>query len=167
MSYEWTLYFCLFLALWSAVVGGVFSAFSEFIMSALMRTAPAGGIESMQHINVTVIKTQFVAGIIAIAPLSVLFAIYSLAVFEGPALITLLLAPVVYIPSVFLMTIFGNVPMNNKLESLDHTTSEASQYWPTYVRVWTRLNHFRSLGSVLTAVLYLFSAITLVGSGQV
>ena len=37
MTYEWTLYFCLFLALWSAVIGGVFSAFSEFVMSGLLR----------------------------------------------------------------------------------------------------------------------------------
>ena len=34
MTYEWTLYLCLFLALWSAVIGGVFSAFSEFIMAS-------------------------------------------------------------------------------------------------------------------------------------
>lgn len=83
MAYEWTLYFCLFLALWSAVIGGVFSAFSEFIMSGLLRAAPAGGIEAMQHINQTVIKTQFVVGILAIAPLSVLFAVYSLSALKA------------------------------------------------------------------------------------
>ena len=43
MTYEWPLYFCLFLALWSAIVAGNFSAFSEFIMSALTKTEPAGG----------------------------------------------------------------------------------------------------------------------------
>ena len=51
MTYEWPLYFCLFLALWSAVVGGVFSAFSEFIMSGLLRADPAGGMDAMQQIN--------------------------------------------------------------------------------------------------------------------
>lgn len=43
-QYDWQLYAIAFLALWSAVVGGVFSAFSEFIMKALMRSAPAAGI---------------------------------------------------------------------------------------------------------------------------
>ncbi|MBO6688366.1 MAG: DUF1772 domain-containing protein [Henriciella sp.] len=167
MTYEWTLYFCFFLALWSAVIGGVFSAFSEFIMSALLRTTPAGGIEAMQHINRTVIKTQFVAGILLIAPLSVLFAFYSLTVFEGAALITLILAPIVYLPTVFLMTIFGNVPMNNKLDRVDHTSTDAEAYWSKYVRDWTRLNHARSLGSVLTAGLYIAAAIMLITSGQV
>lgn len=167
MTYEWTLYFCFFLALWSAVIGGVFSAFSEFIMSALLRTTPAGGIEAMQHINRTVIKTQFVAGILLIAPLSVLFAFYSLTVFEGAALTTLILAPIVYLPTVFLMTIFGNVPMNNKLDRVDHASTEAKVYWSKYVRDWTRLNHARSLGSVLTAGLYIAAAIMLITSGQV
>lgn len=167
MTYQWTLYFCLFLALWSAVIGGVFSAFSEFVMSGLLKTESAGGIEAMQHINRDVIKTQFVAGIFSIAFFSVLFALYSITVFEGPVLVTLILAPIVYLPTVFLMTMFGNVPMNNHLERLDHNSAEAQTYWVIYVRDWTRLNHLRSIGSVLTAGLYIISAITLITNGQV
>ncbi|MEM7004486.1 MAG: anthrone oxygenase family protein [Pseudomonadota bacterium] len=167
MTYEWTLHFCLFLALWSAVIGGVFSAFSEFVMAGLLRTAPAGGIEAMQHINRTVIKTQFVAGILCIALFSVLFAVYSVTVFEGAALVMLLLAPIIYLPSVFFMTMFGNVPMNDRLERLVHTTFEAEAYWEEYGRNWTRLNHIRTLGSILTAGLYTIAAITLISSGQV
>lgn len=167
MTYEWTLYFCLFLALWSAVIGGVFSAFSEFVMSGLLRTAPAGGIEAMQHINRTVLRTQFVAGILSIALFSVLFAVYSWTTVEGAALVALIAAPAVYLPTVFFMTMFGNVPMNNKLARLEHTSVEAEAYWAVYGRNWTRLNHYRTIGSVLTAGLYIIAAITLITSGQV
>ena len=167
MTYEWTLYVCLFLALWSAVIGGVFSAFSEFVMAGLLRTAPTGGIEAMQHINRTVIRTQFVAGILSIALFSVLFAAYSTTVFEGAALIALILAPGIYLPTVFFMTMFGNVPMNNKLARLEHTSAEAEAYWDEYGRDWTRLNHIRTLGSVATAGVYVVAAITLITSGQV
>lgn len=167
MTYDWTLYFCLFLALWSAVIGGVFSAFSEFVMSGLQRTAPAGAVEAMQHINRTVIKTQFVAGIFSIALLSVLFAFYSATVFDGVVLIALVLAPIIYLPTVFLMTMFGNVPMNNRLARLDHTTAEAESYWVEYGRHWTRLNHIRTLGSILTAGVYIIAAITLITGGHV
>ena len=167
MTYDWPLYFCLFLALWSAVVAGVFSAFSEFIMSALLKAEPASGIEAMQHINRDVIKTQFVAGILSIAVFSILFALYSLAVFEGAALALLILAPLVYLPSVFAMTMIGNVPMNNRLDSLDHRSSAAHAYWLEYGRKWTRLNHFRSVGSVMTAGLYTIAAVALIKSGQV
>ena len=71
MTYDWMLFACLFLALWSAVIAGVFSAFSEFIMAGLLRGSPAAGIEAMQQINRTVIRTQFVAGILLIPFLSV------------------------------------------------------------------------------------------------
>ena len=164
MIQEWPFYFSLFLALWSAVIGGVFSAFSEFIMAALLRTAPEGAIEAMQHINRTVIKTQFVAGILLIALFSVAFAVFAVLAFKGIARSALILAPFVYIPSVFLMTIAGNVPMNNKLERLVHTTTEAKSYWQVYGRVWTRLNHVRSIGSVLTAIIYMYAAFQLLGS---
>lgn len=167
MTYEWTLYACLLLALWSAVIGGVFSAFSEFVMSGLLRAKPAGGIEVMQHINRTVIKTQFVAGIILIGPLSLFFAAYGMMTFDGAARGSLLLAPIVYLPSVFLMTMFGNVPMNNTLDSLDHRDPDAEMYWRRYGRVWTRLNHIRTLGSILTAGIYIVASIALISSGQV
>lgn len=167
MPYEWTLYFSLFLALWSAVIGGVFSAFSEFIMAGLLRTSPTAGVDTMQQINRTVIKTQFVAGLILIAPLSIAFAIYGYAQLDGLAHTAILLAPIIYVPTVFLMTIFGNVPMNNKLDRLDPKTSEAETYWIRYGRVWTRLNHFRTLGSVITAMLYLAAAVAIVAGGSV
>lgn len=167
MTYDWPLYFCLFLALWSAVVAGVFSAFSEFIMSALRKAAPAAGIEAMQHINRDVIRTQFVAGILSIALFSVLFAAYGMVVFEGEARVLLMLAPTVYLSSVFAVTVLGNVPMNNRLEALDHASVQARDYWREYGREWTRLNHIRSLGSVVTAGIYIAAAITLIANGQV
>jgi uncharacterized membrane protein len=167
MTYEWPLYLCLFISLWSAIVGGVFSAFSEFIMSALRKASPTAGIEVMQQINRTVIRTQFVAGILLIGPLSILATGFALWNFEGAALVTLILASVVYLSSVLFMTMLGNVLMNNKLDRLGHTSNEASLYWTEYGRVWTRLNHFRSVGSIVTAILYGAASLILISSGQV
>lgn len=167
MTYDWILYFCLFLALWSAVTGGIFSAFSEFIMSALLRSAPASGIEAMQQINRTVIPTQFVAGILAIALFSVALGYYAWTTFDGAARLTLVLAPIVYLPTVFFMTLFGNVPMNNKLAQLDPNSEYAETYWRHYGQAWTRLNHVRSIGSLVTAGLFVKAALDLITSGQV
>ena len=64
------------------------------------------------------------------------------------------------------MTVIGNVPMNNKLERLDHASGEANAYWLVYGRVWTRLNHVRTLGSVATSVIYLVAAVQLITNGQ-
>lgn len=165
MTYDWPLYAALFLALWSAVVGGVFSAFSEFIMSALLKSEAPTGIEAMQRINRDVIRTQFVAGILLIPALSLPFALYGLAAFEGIARMALIGASLVCVSSVLLMTMLGNVPLNNRLDSLDHTSPEARAYWPEYGRKWTRLNHVRAVGSVVTAILYTVAAISMITSG--
>ncbi len=167
MTYEWPLYASLFLGVWSALVGGVFKAFSEFIMSGLAQARPAGGIESMQQINRTVLKTEFVVALISIALFSVVFAVYGAFAFEGAVRVVLILAALVYVPSVFLVTVGGNVPMNEKLDRLDYASFEAEAYWERYAKVWTRLNHLRTLGSILTAGLYIIAAITLITSGQV
>lgn len=162
MTYDWTLYVSLFLTIWSAVVGGVFSAFSEFIMRGLLRAEPAGGIEAMQQINRTVLRTQFVAGIIVIAPMSIAIAVYAANAVDGVAGLALIAAPIVYVPTVFFMTIFGNVPMNKRLDRVDYRAPEAAQYWEVYGRDWTRMNHIRTFGSILTAGLYLVASVSLV-----
>lgn len=167
MTYDWILFAVLFLALWSAIVGGVFWAFSDFIMKALVRAEPAAGIEAMQQINKTVIGTQFVAGILLIPVLSIGLAVYAWGSMTGLPLFALLLAAVVFVPSVLFMTVAGNVPMNNRLAALDHTSEDGAAYWTVYGRRWTRLNHVRTFGSVATAVIYLAAAVALIHTGQV
>lgn len=167
MSYDGAFYLAVFLALWSGVVGGVFSAFSEFVMAALVRTTPSAGIEAMQQINRTVLRTQFVAGILLIPALSIFLAFQAWTGFEGTARTLLVLAPVIFVPSVFLMTLLRHVPMNTRLDELDPASQDAQTYWCEYGRKWTRLNHVRSLGSLATSGIYILAATELIGSGQV
>ncbi|MEO1326503.1 MAG: anthrone oxygenase family protein [Pseudomonadota bacterium] len=164
MHHDALIYACVFLALWSAVIAGVFSAFSEFIMSALIRANPASGIESMQQINITVLKTQFVAGVLLIPLLSIGLAVYAWDMLSGWTRMSIALAPLVFVPAVFLVTLLGNVPMNERLARMTADSADAHTYWRRYGIVWTRFNHVRVLGSVVTAVLYLYVAIRLVQS---
>ncbi len=163
MTFDWIILALSALALWSAIVGGIFWAFSDFIMKALIRAEPAAGIEAMQEINKTVIGTQFVAGILLIPALSVGLAIYASGAATGLAMQAIILAPLVFIPSVLLMTMIGNVPMNNRLARLDYRSEDAAAYWKTYGRRWTRLNHVRTAGSLATAILYMIAALTFPG----
>lgn len=166
MSYHWTVYACLFLALWSSLVGGVFKAFSEFIMSGLLRAAPASGINSMQQINKTVMRTEFVTALISIAVVSVAFALYAMLTFDVGSRLVIMLPALAYVPSVLLTTVLGNVPMNQRLDALDYKTAEAETYWSEYGQKWTRLNHIRTIGSIVTAGLYLNAAISLIPVNQ-
>ena len=54
----------------SALVGGIFFAFSSFVMKALARVPAAEGIAAMQSINVVVLNPSFLSAFIGTAVLS-------------------------------------------------------------------------------------------------
>jgi uncharacterized membrane protein len=54
----------------SAVVGGIFFAFSSFVMKALARVPSAEGIGAMQSINVVVLNPSFLGAFIGTAVVS-------------------------------------------------------------------------------------------------
>ena len=162
---DWPAYLSLLLALWSAVIAGVFSAFSEFVMRALRQARPAAGIESMQHINRTVLRTQFVAGIVSIPPISIGFAGYALSALTGEIAAVVTCAAIIFCLGVFLTTVIGNVPMNNRLAGFSPDSTQAEVYWSEYTRIWTRLNHVRALASLVTAILYFAAATALIAGG--
>ena len=58
----------------SGIVGGVFFAFSTFVMSALTRLPAAEGIRAMQQINITVLNLWFLGAFVGTAATSVLLA---------------------------------------------------------------------------------------------
>ena len=161
MSPEILIYACLVLGLSSALVGGVFQSFSDFVMAGLIRAAPAGGIESMQQLNRTVFRSVFIATFLILVPVSVVFAVYAWFALSGVPQRLIIFAAIIYLPLVFLVTAFGNVPMNEKLDKMDHTSADAAEYWQTYSRIWTRWNTLRTIGSIATAGCYLIAAVSL------
>ena len=155
---NWLLYLCLLLGFVSALVAGVFQSFSDFVMTGLGRAKPAGGIESMQHINRTVFRSAFLTSFLLLVPLTIGFALYAALQTRGAGRALVIAAAVTYVLAVFVVTIAGNVPMNKRLDRLDHASGEAASYWRIYCRTWTRWNHVRTMGSAATAALYLLAA---------
>ncbi|MEM9191848.1 MAG: anthrone oxygenase family protein [Myxococcota bacterium] len=154
-------YVCLGLGLASALVGGVFQSFSDFVMRGLIRAAPAGGMESMQQLNRTVFRSVFLALFFALVPATGALAVYAWFSVTGSTRVLLVAAAIVYLLLVFVVTAAGNVPMNRRLDGLAHTSAEGHAYWTTYGRVWTWWNHLRTLGSVVTAVCLLLASVQL------
>src|SRR5260221_582131 len=64
----------LFSALGTRLMAGLFFAFSSFVMAALGRLPPAGGIAAMQSINVAVLNPLFFAAFLGPAVACVLLA---------------------------------------------------------------------------------------------
>lgn len=161
MITDWLNILCLALGLAAALVAGVFWGFSSFIMRGLREAEPAGGIAAMQGINRTVLRSEFLVSFLVLAPASMAFAVWAAFNLDGAAQRLIIMAAIVYVSTVLLVTVFGNVPMNQRLAGLRAGSAEAADYWPSYDRVWTRWNHVRSVGAMATAGLYLASAIVI------
>lgn len=151
-----TLLFVLGVA--SALVGGVFLAFSDFIMRGLRAANAAAAVAAMQAINRSVLRSIFLTLLLALVPASIAAGAYSLWQESGATLALLLAGAITYIVAVFAVTVAGNVPMNERLDKMSPTDAETASYWQFYVQRWTRLNHVRTAGSIITAVCYLLAA---------
>ena len=125
-----------FLILAYALVGGVFLAFSDFIMRALA-IAPQGDA-AMQAINREVFRWIFMTLFLGLAPVSIGLTVYGGFWADGPSGKLIALAGLVYFFGCFGVTVLFNVPMNNALAEIIAGTSEATEYWKaTYVPRWT------------------------------
>ena len=164
MAYIWTVYACLGIGLSTALVAGVFLAFSDFIMRALKLSNPIGAIESMQEINVTVFRSVFLTTFFALVPAMIGLSIYLVSRLESAATSLVLAGTGIYILTVVPVTIVGNVPMNQKLAKMNSSSPETITYWRRYGTGWTRLNHVRTIGSFASALCFLLAALSIVGA---
>ena len=151
-----TLLFVLGIA--SALVGGVFLAFSDFIMRGLRAANATAAVAAMQAINRSVLRSIFLTLLLALVPASIAAGAYGLWQQSGATLALVLAGAITYIVAVFAVTVAGNVPMNERLDKMPPSDEETASYWQFYLRRWTRLNHVRTAGSIFAAVCYLLAA---------
>ncbi|MEX5727518.1 putative membrane protein [Rhodovulum iodosum] len=141
-----------------ALVGGVFLAFSDFIMRALSVTSGQGGAEAMQAINREVFRWVFMVLFLGLAPVSLLIAAYgAIVVAHGPGTV-MMLAGLTYFVGCFGVTVFFNVPMNEALAGMEASADATLDYWArTYLPRWSFWNTVRTVACGLSAALLLFS----------
>jgi uncharacterized membrane protein len=137
----------LFTALGAATVGGVFFAFSSFVMKALAQLPAAQGVAAMQRINVVVINPVFMGAFMGTLLLSIACVVVALMSWQP----WLLAAGLLYAVGNFGVTMAFNVPRNNHLARLDAASAEAAAWWPVYVREWTFWNHVRTVAGLAAA----------------
>lgn len=143
--------FLAFLAVISCgLMGGLFFAFSNFVMHALARISPDAGIAAMQAINRTVLNRIFLGAFLGTTVACALLTLYAFVHWEVSGTFFLLLGSLLYLVGNFGVTLFCNVPRNNALAKLDAGNPDSSVPWRTYLDEWTRWNHVRT-GTALAA----------------
>jgi len=138
----------------SALIGGVFFAFSSFVMKALARIPSSEGIATMQSINVVVINPSFLSAFMGTTVLSLGVIGLALVRWSHPSAIFFMGAAVFYVVGTFLVTMFGNVPLNNQLAAMSATDPAIRDVWNHYLDRWTMWNHVRTVSSMVASLLY-------------
>ena len=148
----------------SALVGGIFFAFSSFIMKALAAVPSAEGIGAMQLINVVVINPSFLGAFFGTAVLSLVAGGLALAGWGTPSASYLLGGALFYLVGNILVTMFGNVPLNNQLAAVSATDPGAHEVWKHYLDRWVMWNNVRTAAAMVAALLYTLGLMQNVGT---
>ena len=145
----------------TAVTGGVFLAFSDFLMRSLKAAHPQSGVEAMQMINRKVYKSIFLTSFLGIGIVSAGTIALLVTEMISAGATQLSAAGMVYLAGVFAVTVVFNVPMNKKLDKMNLIAPETHEYWSYYASRWTFWNHVRSAACILSAILFLQGAFSI------
>jgi len=147
----------LLAALGSALVAGIFFAFSSFVMTALGRIPAPAGILAMQSINVAVLNPIFFSAFFGTGLVSLALAAAALMEWSLSTSPYLLAASFLYIVGCLLVTIGFNVPLNNRLKSVGAESAEGATVWTEYLSTWTAWNTVRTIASLAASVLFILA----------
>ena len=145
------LWFC---AIGCGLLGGLYFAFSTFIMTALGRIDQASGISAMNAINVDIVKSLFMPFFFGTTLASAFLAILACFRWDEPGSASMLVGGVVYVLGMFIVTMVFNVPLNNALAAADPASPAATPLWTRYLKEWTFWNHVRTVACIVASALF-------------
>ena len=144
-------------AIGSALVAGVFFAFSAFVMAGLGWAPAEAGTAAMQGINLTAPTAPFMIAFLGTGATSVVLAVMAVVRWSESPAPWLLLGCVLYLATL-VVTFVYHVPRNNALALLEPTAPSTHEAWDRYRMAWTGWNHVRTttaLGAAITFTLSL------------
>ena len=142
----------------SAAVGGVFYAFSTFVMKGLDRTGPVDAITAMRGINAEAqANAPFLLLFVGSALMALGIGVVALFRWSQPGSGYVLLGAVLGLVA-FVVTVAFNVPLNDHLDAVDPSglsAADALREWQAYRIPWTAWNHVRTVAPLLGSALIL------------
>jgi uncharacterized membrane protein len=141
------LWFC---AIGCGIIGGLFFAFSTFIMTALSRIDQAAGIAAMNAINAVIQRSLFMPVFLGTTVASLALAATGLMRWGEPGALAMAAGGVIYVVGMFVVTIVFNVPLNTQL-----TRTPTADVWAKYLKEWTPWNHVRTVASIAASALFI------------
>jgi uncharacterized membrane protein len=141
----------LIAAIGAGLAGGVFFAFSTFVMSGLGRASDRAGLEAMQGINKAAPTPVFMTLLFGTAVVCVLLGISAVRRLDEPVARWQLAGCALYLLMI-VVTAAYHVPHNDALALVDPDSAGAPATWRHYLSAWTAWNHVRTLACAGSAV---------------
>jgi uncharacterized membrane protein len=138
-------------ALGSGLLGGVFLAFSTFVMRGLSRLPAAQGAAAMRAINVAALEAPFMAAFWGSTAACAVLAALGLQGWDTPTGRLRLLGCGAFLVGGFLVTAAGNVPLNVALAAPPQDADAEAALWRRYLSRWTAWNHLRTVACLAAA----------------
>ena len=138
-------------AIASVLVGGVFYAFSSFVMAALQRLESKGGMTTMQAISITAVQPGLMVLFFGTTLAHIAVALTAISNWENSVSSWLLVGSLSFVFGTFALTAFYHVPRNNALADTAIDDLDAPHVWHRYLVEWTRGNHLRAATSMVAA----------------
>ena len=139
-------------ALGCGLAAGVFFAFSTFVMPALKRVTPSGGVEAMQSINRVALTPPFMIALFGTALAALGLIVWSVVSSADRPTALIVAGGGLYLVGTIGVTIAGNVPLNDRLERAD-SSQATSRSWHEWVDRWNAWNHVRTAAALAAAAL--------------
>jgi uncharacterized membrane protein len=143
----------------SALVAGVFFAFSAFVMPALRRLPVAQGIAAMQSINITAVRAAFMTAMFGTALVCLVLLVFAVRGWGQPTAVPLLLGSLLYLVGVVGLTMFFHVPLNDALAALDPNAGSSAPVWSDYLSRWGAGNQVRWIVPLAGSACYVLALI--------
>ena len=137
----------------SALMAGVFFAFSSFVMPALARLPAAQGVAAMQAIDRAALQKPFLLPFVATGLVCLVLAGLSVADWADVHARYRCAGCLMFLVGTFAVTRVANVPRNEALDAFDPNSAQAATYWLTYLSEWTAWNHVRTVAALIALVL--------------
>ena len=139
------------------VMGGVFFAFSTFALRSLGALPAAAGIRAMQSMNIVAVTPVFMTALFGTAVAAAGTAAYAATAGIGTATLPVVGGAAIYLVGVIIVTIAGNVPLNNGLAAIDPDAGDALFIWTRYRRKWLAWNHLRTVSGILASAWFAYA----------
>ncbi len=146
-----------FSAIGCGLIGGLYFAFSTFIMTSLGRIDQASGIAAMNAINVDIVRCVFLPLFLLTSLACAVLIVVGGLNWNAPGSLAMIAGGLLYVIGMFVVTMIFNVPLNNALAAVSGNGSEAGAVWARYLSDWTMWNHVRTITSTLAVGLFIYA----------